>query len=261
MKICTACYRCFEDTAVLCPQENYNSLVAARSGSCEVAAGYRLERLLERDAFGETYQAARINSNESFAIRFFAADSKSESPNKSESVSSEMQAAARINHPNVNRVIESGATENGEFYVVTELIGGDNVRDFLRSVGSLSETAAIIIARQIAEGLEATHRAGVIHRGVSLANIVLTGNETNPLAVKLCNFDFGGFRQRAVVADISDANPQIDILRYLSPEQCASQTVNERTDIYSLGVAFYEMLTGRSPFDPTLEAIVHKQIN
>jgi len=262
MKICSVCHRCYEDTAVACPQENYNSLVAARSGSCEIAGNYRLERLLEDDATGETFEATRINSSEPFIVRLFGGDSFGAAQIDRESILREMRAAATINHPNVNRVFESGVLENGEFCSVSEPVDEKNLRDYLRSAGSLSEVEAVTIARQAAEGLEAVHRAGVVHRRISPSSIALASDEENGFSAKLQNFDFGGFGQQIARSGITGGEPQIDILRYMSPEQCAGQAVDARTDIYSLGVVLYEMLTGRSPFDkPTVEAIVHQPIN
>ncbi|MBA4183677.1 MAG: protein kinase [Acidobacteria bacterium] len=262
MKICSVCHRCYEDTAVACPQENYNSLVAARSGSCEIAGNYRLERLLEDDATGETFEATRINSSEPFIVRLFGGDSFGAAQIDRESILREMRAAATINHPNVNRVFESGVLENGELCSVSEPVDEKNLRDYLRSAGSLSEVEAVTIARQAAEGLEAVHRAGVVHRRISPSSIALASDEENGFSAKLQNFDFGGFGQQIARSGITGGEPQIDILRYMSPEQCAGQAVDARTDIYSLGVVLYEMLTGRSPFDkPTVEAIVHQPIN
>ena len=183
MKICSVCQRCYEDVAVSCPQENYDSLVAARSGSCEIIENYLVDRLLERDATGETYQATRINSSEPFIVRLIGGDSFGASQIERESILREMRAAATINHPNVNRVIESGALENGEFYSVSERDGEKNLRDYLRKVGSLSEVKAVTIARQVVEGLEAVHRAGVIHRRINPANIVLASDEENGFSV------------------------------------------------------------------------------
>jgi len=262
MKICSVCQHCYDDAVTFCPQENYNSLVAARSGSCEITENYRVDRLLERDATGETYEATRISSSEPFIVKLINGDSFGASQIERESILREMRAAATINHPNVSRVIESGVLENGEFYFVSEPVGEENLRDYLRSAGSLSEVQAVTIARQAAEGLEAAHRAGVIHRRISPANIVLADDVENRFSAKLQNFDFGGLEQQIAAGGINGSEPHIDVLRYLSPEQCAGQTVDARTDLYSLGVVLYEMLTGRSPFDkPTVEAIVHQPIN
>ncbi|MGI8639508.1 MAG: protein kinase domain-containing protein [Pyrinomonadaceae bacterium] len=261
MKICSVCQRCYEDTTVVCTQENHDSPVAARSGSCEIA-NYRLDRLLGRDVTGETYLATQLDSDEPFTVRFIAADLVGESQSARESLLDEMRAAARINHPNIERIIESGVLENGEFYLVTESNDGQTLREYLRNVGSLPESIAVNIAQQAAEGLEAAHQVGIVHRGISPANIILIDDGQNPPSVKLQNFDFGGVKQQIVTSNLNDSEPSIDILRYLSPEQCAGQTTDARTDIYSIGVVLYEMLIGRSPFDkPTFEAIIHKRIN
>lgn len=261
MKICSVCRRCYEDDALTCAEKSHGSLAAARQGNCEMIAGYRLNYLLERDAAGETFEATRIASHSPFIVKFIAAGSVGNLRMARDRFFSETRAAADINHPNVARLFESGALENGEFYLVSEAGGGETLREYLRSVGSFSEIAAVTIARQAAEGLEAAHRAGVIHRAISPANIILADEQNHP-TVKLQNFDFGGFRQEIEVSRITDGKPDIDALRYLSPEQCSGQAANARTDIYSLGVTLYEMLAGRSPFDkPTFDEIVHKQIN
>ncbi len=255
MKICSICQRCYEDAIAAC-EENHGSLIAARTGSREAIENYRLDVLLESDAASETYRATHTSLDQFFTVKIIAGE------NGGENFLREAQAVAGIVHPNVARVFESGSLANGDFYVVSESLAGRSLREHLRNVGALSETEAVAIARQTAEALAAAHAVGVIHRAVSPSNIILDAVEENRLSIKLQNFDFGATGEQAAVAGISAVNPPIDALRYLSPEQCARQAVDTRTDVFSLGVVLYEMLCGRSPFDaPTLPAIVDKQIN
>lgn len=252
MNICSVCRRCSEDSAADCV-ENHGSHVAARIASRSAIAGYRLDFLLERDRASETYEAARAGFDQPFIIRVISPKliDGAESPEK---IQSEMRAAANLNHLNIARVVESGAIGDGEFYTVTETISGQTLGECLRKVGAFPEAEAVMIARHAAEALEAAHKVGVVHRAVSPANIVLA-EDGEKLAVKLQNFDFGGIEQR-IVAGSSGGNAPIERLRYLSPEQCAGQAADARSDIYSLAVVFYEMLCGRSPFGAPTEAAI-----
>ncbi len=261
MKVCSVCQRCYEDAAASC-EENHGSLRFARSGSREMIAGYRLDVLLESGAGGEIYKATHVALNQPFVIKIVILNSANGAEQTRQKLQTEAQTAARIEHQNVAHVYESGWLESGDFYTITELVEGQSLRQYLRNTGSLSESEAVIVARQTAEALEAAHAGGVIHRAVSPANIIVQHDEENQLSIKLCNFDFAGLRQQSAVAAISSPHLPIDVLRYLSPEQCSGQPVDARTDIYSLGVVLYEMLCGRSPFDaPTAAAIVFKPIN
>ncbi len=259
MKICSVCQRCYEDAALDC-EENHGSLVAARSGTREIIANYRLDFLLERDATGETYQATRSGFDQPFIIKIISSNSLSGAERR-EKIQSETRAAADINHLNIARVYESGSTGDGEFYTVTEPISGQTLRECLRKVGVFPEAEAVMIARHAAEALAAAHSGGIVHRAISPANIIIA-QDGQKLAVKLQNFDFGGIEQQSTVAGFSDGKPPIDALRYLSPEQCAGQSADARSDIYSLAIVLYEMLCGRSPFGaPTTAAIADRRIN
>ncbi len=261
MKVCTVCQRCYEDAALSC-EENHGSLDFARAGSREMIADYRLDFLLERSAAVEVYRATHIALDQPFNIKIITPDSAANAEQTRLKLRSETQAAAHIVHPNILRVYEAGSLADGDFYTVTESVSGETLRERLRNVGSLSELEAVTIAGQTAKALEAAHSGGLVHRAVSPANIILLEDEDNQILVKLQNFDFGGLEQQTAVKSISTAHSSIDALRYLSPEQCSGQTIDARTDIYSLGVVLYEMLCGRLPFNaPTAAAIIFKQIN
>lgn len=261
MKTCSVCQRCYEDSVAGCV-ENHGTLVAESAGTREMIPNYRLDSLLERDAVGESYLATNIALDQPVVVKIIAQNLIIGAGEKArQMLQSEARTAANFDHPNIARVHESGWLDGGAFYIVTESVGDKTLQGFLRNTGALSESEAVKIARQTAQALITAHAAGIIHRAVSPANIILTRNEQNQLAVKLQNFDFGGIKQQAAAGKFA-ADTNIETLRYLSPEQFNGKSVDAQTDIYSLGIVLYEMLCGRSPFNaPTSTAIADRQID
>ncbi len=168
----------------------------------------------------------------------------------------EAQAAARISNPHIVSIYDVGV-EDGLYYIVMEYIKGITLKEYISEKGVLSWREAGEYAAQICEGLEEAHKKAVIHRDVKPQNIIMT--EDGILKVT----DFGIARASSQVT-MTMANSTIGTVHYLSPEQARGGYTNERTDIYSLGVVLYEMLTGRLPFDDTTAvaiAIKHIQEN
>lgn len=258
MKVCSVCQRCYEDAVFSCTEENHEELAEARPGSREIVANHRLDFLIEQNQTGETYRATNTVVNQPCLIRIIAGDEQK----FNRQFLNEARLAAALIHPNVARLYESGTLEGGEFYVVTEEVDGQTLRNCLSNVGAPTEITALMITRQTAEGLEAIHKAGLKHRGLSPENIILASDAENRLLVKIQNLDFGGLGQKIATSSIYDSEQNLNKLRYFSPEQCAGQTVDERSDIYSLGIVLYEMLAGHPPFDaPAATALKDKQIN
>ena len=251
MKICSVCQHCYEDSAIDC-QEKHESLVSARQGSPRIAGNYRLDRFSGCDAAGETYIAKRFGFERSVVIKIF--DINSITTERYEKIKNETRSIADLKHPNLVQVYESGLTNADEFYLVTEAVSYQTLREYLVEAGSISLNEAIEIAEQTAQALTIAHTAGIIHRAVSPSNIVLAKNGQN-LSVKLQNFDFGGIRQQ--LATNSHKVSQLkDMHWYFAPEQFAADSNDPRTDVFSLGVVLYEMIYGCLPFDgPTTTTI------
>lgn len=165
----------------------------------------------------------------------------------------EAQAAARISNPHVVSIYDVGF-ENGLYYIVMEYVDGITLKEYIAEKGVLPWKKAAEFAAQICEGLSAAHKKSVIHRDIKPQNIIMTQGEV----LKVTDF---GIARATSQATTTTSNSTIGTVHYLSPEQARGGYTNERTDIYSLGVVLYEMLTGRLPFDDnTAIAIAIKHI-
>lgn len=167
----------------------------------------------------------------------------------------EAQAAARISNPHVVSIYDVGY-QSGFYYIVMEYIEGITLKEYIAENDRLSWREAVSFAAQIAEGLEAAHKNHVIHRDIKPQNIIMTPEGVLKVT------DFGIARASNSQATMTMANTAIGTVHYLSPEQARGGYTDSRTDIYSLGVVLYEMLTGKLPFtdeSPVAVAIKHIQ--
>jgi len=165
----------------------------------------------------------------------------------------EAQAAASLNHPNIAHIYAIEEAED-EMFIVMEFIDGIELKDKINS-GSISTHEAINIAKQIAVGLEAAHKKGIVHRDIKSSNIMIS----NDGKVKITDFGLAKVKGNSQLTKIGSA---IGTIAYMSPEQASGKTVDQCTDLWSLGVVFYEMLTGSQPFKGDYEqAIIYSILN
>jgi serine/threonine protein kinase/tetratricopeptide (TPR) repeat protein len=153
----------------------------------------------------------------------------------------ELRIARDISHKNICRMYDLGR-EAGSYFITMEYVSGEDLKSFIHRARQLVVGTAIFIAKQVCDGLAEAHRAGVVHRDLKPGNIMID-KEGN---AKIMDF---GIARSISVKGITGAGVMIGTPEYMSPEQVEGKEVDERSDIYSLGIILYEMLTGQVPFE------------
>jgi len=165
----------------------------------------------------------------------------------------ELKTARKIRHKNVCSMYDLGE-EKGTHYITMEYVRGEDLKRLIRKIGQLGAGQTIPIAKHICEGLEEVHRLGVVHRDLKPQNVMVDEDGNARI------MDFGIARSLEAKG-ITDAGVMIGTPEYMSPEQVEGKETDQRSDIYSLGVTLYEMITGRLPFEgdsPLSIALKHK---
>lgn len=212
---------------------------------------FRILQLLGQGGMGVVYRAQDTALNRMVALKFILPGALN-LPEERTRFLREAQAAAALNHPHIATVFEVGEYE-GRTFIAMEYVDGQTLRDRIRS-GPLALGEVVEMAVQLADGLEGAHDRGIIHRDIKTSNIMITGKNR----VKL--MDFG-------LARLSEVSQTLTIgiqgtVAYMSPEQASGELVDHRTDLWSLGVVFFEMLTGELPFQAAREqAVIHAILN
>jgi serine/threonine protein kinase len=165
----------------------------------------------------------------------------------------EAAAASKISHPNIVHIFDSGRHADGTAYLVIEFLFGESLGDYLRRESSLSRERILAIFTPTALGLEAAHRAGIIHRDIKPDNVFLVGAIGSPYNVKVLDF---GLAKLLTSKSLTTAGIAVGTVSYMAPEQVLTEPADARTDVYGLGVVLYRALTGNLPFDEKEDALI-----
>ena len=200
---------------------------------------WRIDRIIGRGGMGVVYLATDVRLTRPVAIKLIA-DDRANDPAFRDRFEREAQLTAAIDHPNVIPVYAAGE-EGGQLYLVTRYVAGTDLQDLLRREGPLAPGRAADVVQQVAEGLDAAHAAGLVHRDVKPGNVLLSGRH-----VYLS--DFGLTRSVEAEAQLTDTDERLGTVDYMSPEQLRAQRTDARSDVYALGCLLYTVLTGKPPF-------------
>jgi serine/threonine-protein kinase len=211
-----------------------------------VSDRYEVQEMLGEGSMGYVFLAEHTHMKKKVALKVMRPEFL-ENEEAVERFQREAQAAGHIDHPHVCAATDFGRLDDDRFFLVMEYLEGTNLGDRLAEEGPLLPERALAIVRRIASGLERAHELGVVHRDLKPDNIMLLDREGTEDFVKI--MDFGVARVEVVSKQqLTQAGMTMGTPVYMSPEQAMAERADERSDLYSLGIIFFEMLTGSVPF-------------
>jgi hypothetical protein len=254
LKECPQCGACYDYATQICLKDQIEltpSLPVERT----IESRYRLEQLIGKGGMGAVYEATDVRLNRSVAVKILKGSMFGDRT-ALRRFAHEAQTSARLSHPNIITVHDYGVLSTEGAFLVMELAGGETLRAKLKRERFLQPAMAAEVFNQILEGLKAAHAAGVVHRDLKPENVLISESEDGPLQVRILDFGLAKLTH-AIVADsqsptaaapLTTPGMALGTFGYMSPEQLMGGEVDERTDLFSIGVMVVEALTGQRPF-------------
>jgi serine/threonine protein kinase len=255
MKYCPTCHRTYPADYNVCPGDQ-----SALQSAHELQPGMVIRNkyeIIERigiGGMGFVYRGRHITFNEVCAIKIVN-DVIAGDANFLQRFQTEAVVTRKLRHPNAVRVDDFDYTEDGRPFIVMELVQGKDVGEILQSQGPMSVPRAVRVATQVAQALGFAHKLGIVHRDIKPGNIILTTNEQGQETAKVLDFGIAKLREAVEGAKpgMTMTGMVVGTPLYMSPEQFmgkkAGQEIDGRTDLYSLGVVLYQMVTAQLPFE------------
>ena len=212
---------------------------------------YKIIEKLGAGGMGEVYLAEDTTLKRRVALKLLA-PAYSNDPEFVGRFRHEAQAAAALDHPNIVTVHELGEHE-GQLFITMQYVRGQTLQELIKS-GKLTLEQSLDIAQQICEGLSEAHQAGIVHRDIKPANIIYTKDSV----AKILDF---GLAKISGATKLTKEGSTLGTVQYQSPEQCRGEEIDERSDLFSLGIVLYETITGKLPFTGDYEESVRYAIS
>jgi serine/threonine-protein kinase len=254
MKHCPACRRTYATHFTVCPQDGTALRDAAELAPGTVLRGkYEILEKLGEGGMGVVFKARHVRFDEICALKVVSA-ALAQDQTFVQRFHAEALVMRKLEHPHALRVHDVDETEDGRPFLVMEFVAGQNLATLLRG-GPLEPARAVRITMQLCEALAAAHRLGIIHRDIKPNNILLARAADGSDFVKLFDFGIAKVMEGSAIgggASLTQTGFLVGTPAYMSPEQARGlrgDKLDGRSDLYSLGVVLYEMLTGRIPFE------------
>ena len=252
MKLCPVCSTEFPDDQKFCPNDGSVLRAAAPTSNLVgqvVAERYHVVKKLGEGGMGQVYLAEHVKMGRRSAIKVMN-PSMTHDPDAVARFNREAANASRITHPNVCAVYDFGETPDGLIYLAMEFIEGEPLTDLIEREGALKVPRAVKIFQQTADALQAAHDLGIVHRDLKPDNIMLARGRDGGDIVKVVDFGIA----KAVGGDeagqkVTKTGLVVGTPEFMSPEQLSGDKLDGRSDLYSLALVLYRMLTGRLPFE------------
>jgi serine/threonine protein kinase len=223
-----------------------------------IDARYQIDSKIGTGGMGSVYRATRLQIGDEVAIKILHPQ-QIDGSQAVERFRREAQASARLKHPNAVTIHDFGVSAEGLQYLVMELVEGSSLRQIIKEQGPLNPSVATEIITQVCAALDEAHRQNIIHRDIKPDNIIIN-LVANVLRVKVLDFGIARLRDQTA-SNLTQTGSVMGTPHYMSPEQCIGEELDNRSDIYSLGIVLYEMLCGIVPFNsPTSTAVVVQHV-
>lgn len=249
MKECPSCRLCFDDDSNHCP---YDNAILLASNKCGITLDkrYVLERRLGKGGMGSVYRAKHVHLKSTHAIKIISPEVVQSDPSLLVRFTQEAILVASIHHPNIVSVTDFGIEIADTLYLVMEYIEGISLDEFLQKEKRLSPAKAYEILKPIALGVGVAHSQGITHRDLKPLNVMLRTGAPLSQAVKVLDFGLAKIKSTESFASLIMAKTTnlLGSPHYMPPEQWDNENVDERSDIYSIGIILFQMLTGDVPF-------------
>ena len=249
-RVCPECGLKTEE--LTCPVDGDMTLVVKTGDKVDTLIGrvigsrYRILEMVGQGGFGAVYKAQHTATGDTLAIKTLRADVEG-NQDVVMRFRQEAKATSKLKHPNTVRVFDFGQMDDGNLFLAMEFLDGRTMTDVMRAEAPLDYRRLVSMALQVLKSLSEAHSKGLIHRDLKPDNIYLQTIHGEADFVRVLDFGIaksvGGEQQ-----DITSTGAVIGTPKYMSPEQARGQTVDQRTDLYSLGVILYEGLSGTPPF-------------
>jgi len=255
MRICPQCQTRFTEPVSFCPHDGSPTEEGAPEQIAAVVdpllgrvidGRYRVEKMIGEGGMGVVYLITHAVLGKRMALKVLRGDMARDS-DVVQRFMQEAQSATSIGHQNIIDISDFGRLPDGSVYFVMEFLDGQSLSKMISRGGSIPTVTAVHVVRQIASALDGAHMRGIVHRDLKPDNIYLIKQGNDPNFVKV--LDFGIAKVGGASSKLTKTGMIFGTPHYMSPEQAAGQSVDQRTDIYALGVIMYEMFTGRVPFD------------
>ena len=266
LRECPQCGTCYDSTQEFCNLDQ-SELTLTLPVDRVIDEKYRLERLLGKGGMGAVYEALDLRLQRRVAVKLLVGSMFGDRMALAR-FEREARASAKMNHPNIVSIYDFGGIEGKGAYLILELLAGSTLRAVLKQRKNLDPQTAAAWFDQIFKAVKAAHSNGIIHRDLKPENIFVSKSEDGQPLLKLLDLGLAKMQQRLDVDTNSLTAPGtvLGTIYYMSPEQIAGIDVDERSDIFSLGVMIVEALTGQQPFTGNsmgeiVIQIVQKQFN
>ena len=218
---------------------------------------YKILGEINKGGMGCVFKAEQLSLRRNVALKVVLA---SDDPQANQRFLLEASLTASLDHPNIVKIFDFGRTDDGVLFLVMELLTGQDLKSWVKANGPLSVQETIQMGKQLSGALSEAHRHNVIHRDIKPTNIMITKKPGLGIITKL--IDFGLVKNVDQTSGFSKSGMMLGTPMYMSPEQITAQGVDDRSDIYAIGLTMYYALTGQIPYPKRgIDSLIHAQLS